>query len=153
MTKILFVCHGNICRSPIAEFIMKDKIKKLKLEKQFFIDSCGVSNEEAGNRIYPKAFNILVKHSILNAAHIARQMTKSDYENFDYIFMMDKSNIRNFNRLFGSDYKNKISLITEYLDGIEDIEDPWYTDNFELIFNQIEVAIENILKKKFGIGE
>ena len=80
-------------------------------------------------------------------------MTKSDYENFDYIFMMDKSNIRNFNRLFGSDYKNKISLITEYLDGIEDIEDPWYTDNFELIFNQIEVAIENILKKKFGIGE
>lgn len=153
MTKILFVCHGNICRSPIAEFIMKDKIKKLKLEKQFFIDSCGVSNEEAGNRIYPKAFNTLVKHNILNASHTARQMTKSDYENFDYIFMMDKSNIRNFNRLFGSDYKNKISLITEYLDGIEDIEDPWYTDNFELIFNQIEVAIENILKKKFGIGE
>ena len=67
--------------------------------------------------------------------------------------MMDKSNIRNFNRLFGSDYKNKISLITEYLDEIEDIEDPWYTDNFELIFNLIEVAIENILKKKFGIGE
>ena len=153
MTKIFFVCHGNICRSPIAEFIMKDKIKKLKLEKQFFIDSCGVSNEEAGNRIYPKAFNTLVKHNILNASHTARQMTKSDYENFDYIFMMDKSNIRNFNRLFGSDYKNKISLITEYLDGIEDIEDPWYTDNFELIFNQIEVAIENILKKKFGIGE
>lgn len=153
MIKILFVCHGNICRSPIAEFIMKDKIKKLKLEKQFFIDSCGVSNEEAGNKIYPKAFNILVKHNILNASHIARQMTKSDYENFDYIFMMDKSNIRNFNRLFGSDYKNKISLITEYLDEIEDIEDPWYTDNFELIFNLIEVAIENILKKKFGIGE
>ncbi|MBR6515244.1 MAG: low molecular weight phosphotyrosine protein phosphatase [Bacilli bacterium] len=153
MIKILFVCHGNICRSPIAEFIMKDKIKKLKLEKQFFIDSCGVSNEEAGNKIYPKAFNTLVKHNIFNASHIARQMTKSDYENFDYIFMMDKSNIRNFNRLFGSDYKNKISLITEYLDGIEDIEDPWYTDNFELIFNQIEVAIENILKKKFGIGE
>ena len=153
MIKVLMVCHGNICRSPIAEFIMKDKIKKLKLEKQFFIDSCGVSNEEAGNRIYPKAFNTLVKHNILNASHLARQMTNSDYENFDYIFMMDKSNIRNFNRLFGSDYSNKISLITEYLDGIEDIEDPWYTDNFELIFNQIEVAIENILKKKFGIGE
>lgn len=153
MTKILFVCHGNICRSPIAEFIMKDKLRKLNLENKFFVDSCGVSNEETGNTIYPEAYNTLVKHNILNASHTARQMSIKDYENYDYIFMMDKSNIRNFTRLFGSDYKHKIYLITEYLEGIEDIEDPWYTDNFELIFNQLDVAIENILKEEFGIGE
>lgn len=153
MIKVLFVCHGNICRSPIAEFIMKDKIKKLNLEKQFYIDSCGVSNEEAGNQIYPKAFDVLKKHNILNASHTARQISKSDYEYFDYIFMMDKSNIRNFNRMFGTDYKNKVYLIAEFLEEIEYIEDPWYTDNFELVFNQLEVAIENVLKKKFRIGE
>ena len=106
MTKILFVCHGNICRSPIAEFIMKDKLRKLNLENKFFVDSCGVSNEETGNEIYPEAYNTLVKHNILNASHIARQMSIKDYENYDYIFMMDKSNIRFAESTYSTSYSN-----------------------------------------------
>lgn len=147
MVKVLFVCHGNICRSPMAEFIMKDKVKKLSMESLFHIDSRATSTEEIGNNIYPKALRTLNNHGILGAKHSAEQITIEDYNYFDYIFVMDQANIRMLKYVLPNCNLSKVSLIGEFIEKDLWIEDPWYTDNFELVFKQLDKAIDIFINK------
>ena len=144
---MLFVCHGNICRSVAAKFICKQLIKEQKLENEFYIDSCATSLEEIGNPIYPPMKKVLEKHHILLEKHYARQITKEDYNNFDYIFIMDNNNMRNIKHLLGEDIDHKIYLIKDFVGKNGYIEDPWYTGNYELVFNDLYDCIQRIIEK------
>ena len=110
MTKILFICHGNICRSPMAEFVMKDLVKKAGLESQFHIESAATSREEIGNPIYPPARRKLAEHGINCSGHAARQLTSRDYDEYDLLIGMDSANLRDMHRICGGDYAGKMSL-------------------------------------------
>lgn len=147
MIKMLFVCHGNICRSVAAEFICKQLIKEQKLENEFYIDSCATSLEEIGNHIYPPMKKVLEKHHILLEKHYARQITKEDYNNFDYIFIMDNNNMRNIKHLLGEDIDHKIYLIKEFAGKTGMVEDPWYTGRYEVVFNELYDCIKIIIEK------
>ena len=131
MTRILFICHGNICRSPMAEFVMKDLVKKAGLEAQFHIESAATSTEEIGNPVYPPARRKLVEHGIDCTGKTARQLTNSDYDKFDLLIGMDRANLRNMHRICGGDYAGKMHLLMDYTDRPGDVADPWYTDDFE----------------------
>ena len=131
MIKILFVCHGNICRSPMAEFIMKDLVKKAGLEANFHIESAATSSEEIGNPVYPPARRKLAEHSIGCSGKTARRLTKDDYMQYDFLIGMDHANIRNIRRICGSDAGNKIHMLMEYSCHPGEVDDPWYTGDFE----------------------
>lgn len=135
MVKVLFVCHGNICRSPMAEFILKKLVKDNNLEDKFKIDSAATSTEEIGNDIYPPAKECLLKHNVPFKRHSARQVTKSDLEYYDYIIAMEEYNIRNLQRLVGD--SNKYSLLLDYADTNGNISDPWYSGDFETAYREI----------------
>lgn len=143
MTKVLFLCHGNICRSPIAEFVMKD----ISRTEDIYIESAAVSREEIGNQIYPPAKKILREKNIPFDDHRARQMTRADYDEFDYIVVMEEYNIPRLIRIIGSDDKCKVSRLLDFTDTPGDIEDPWYSGNFEKVFEQIKYGCESLLKK------
>lgn len=131
MKKILFVCHGNICRSPMAEFIMKDLVAKAGREDEFYIESAATSTEEIGNGVYPPARRKLAEHGIGCAGKTARQVRRSDYERFDLIICMDHCNLRNIKHIIPDDPKGKINLLMDYTMRPGDVADPWYTDNFD----------------------
>lgn len=131
MKKILFVCHGNICRSPMAEFIMKDLVAKAGREDEFYIESAATSTEEIGNGVYPPARRKLAEHGIGCAGKTARQVRRSDYERFDLIICMDHYNLRNIKHIIPDDPKGKINLLMDYTMRPGDVADPWYTDNFD----------------------
>ena len=141
MIKIMFVCHGNICRSPMAEFILKDMVKKQGLEDKFVIKSCATSTEEIyggkGNPVYPPARAELAKHGISCEGKRAVQLTKSDYENYDMLIAMDSNNIRNISRLIGSDTENKVFKLLELTGSSRDVADPWYTGDFTTTYSDI----------------
>ncbi len=137
MIKILFVCHGNICRSPMAEFIFKDLVKKHRMEGEFEIRSAATSTEEIGNPVYPPAKAKLAEHGISCKGKTAVQMTKSDYDYYDKIIAMDRYNLRNMQRFVGNDEKNKVSLMMDYTDRRGDVADPWYTGDFDTAWNDI----------------
>jgi len=141
MIKILFICHGNICRSPIAEFVMKDMAKGLDIH----IESKAVSREELGNPIYPPAAAILRQHNIPFGSHRARQITREDYDIFDYILVAEEYNIPRLMRIIGSDPQNKVHRILDFTDRPGDIEDPWYTGNFEKVYQQIRFGCAALL--------
>ena len=145
MIKVLFICHGNICRSPMAEFIMADKIKKAGLENEISVDSAATSREEIGDSIYPPARRILEKHGISMYPHCARQITKKDYAEFDYIVVMEQYNIRNLNRVIGGDPLGKVYRLLDFTKEPRDISDPWYYGNFEGTYNEIVEGCDALL--------
>ena len=146
MHKILFVCHGNICRSPMAESVMKKMVKDAGREAQFEIASAATSTEEIGNPVYPPARRILAEHGISCAGKTARQMTRQDYDYFDQIIAMDRNNLRNLKRMFGEDTQHKISLLMDYTHRPGDVADPWYTGDFEATWHDVWNGCEGLLK-------
>ena len=146
MIKILFVCHGNICRSPMAEFILKALVKAKGIEDQYYIESAAVSAEETGNPIYPPARRCLTQHGIhFDNGKQARQITRVDYDRFDRIICMDHSNLRLIRRIISDDPKGKIHLMMSYTGAPRDVADPWYTGDFEEAFQDILAGCEAML--------
>lgn len=135
MKRILFVCHGNICRSPMAEYIMKKLVSDNGLDHEFEIASAATSTEEIGNAVYPPARRKLAQHGIRCDGHAARQITRRDYAYYDLIIGMDAYNMRNMLRFFGDDPEDKIHLLMDYTDTPKDVADPWYTGNFDATWN------------------
>ncbi len=157
-TKILFVCHGNICRSPMAEFVMKDLLQKSHREHLFHIESAATSTEEIGNPIYPPAQGILREHGIFPYGKTARQITRSDFESFDHIVLMDKNNLRNLERLLESAYPwdeaklpfqerrlKKVSFLMDYTDSPHDVADPWYSGDFTATWDDVSRGCSGML--------
>ncbi|MBQ1208680.1 MAG: low molecular weight phosphotyrosine protein phosphatase [Lachnospiraceae bacterium] len=147
MTRILFICHGNICRSPMAEFVMKDLVKKAGLEDQFEIASAAVSREELGNPVYPPARRILAQHGIRCDGKTARQMSASDYSKYDHLVCMDRSNLLRLERIIGNDPDNKVSLLLDHAGIYRDVADPWYTGDFETTWNDVLAGCTALLEK------
>lgn len=146
MIKILFVCHGNICRSPMAEFVMKDMVQQAGLEQQFYIESAATSTEEIGNPVYPPARRKLAEHGINCSGKTARQLKYSDYEHFDLLIGMDAVNLRNMHRICGGDAAAKMHLLLEFTDCPGDVADPWYTGDFEATWQDVEAGCRGLLK-------
>ena len=147
MTKILFVCHGNICRSPMAEFIMKDMVKKAGHEDRFSIASAATSTEEIGNPVYPNARRKLAEHGIGCAGKTSRQLTAEDYQRYDLLIGMDRANLRNMRRICGGDPDGKLHLLLEYTGRAGDVADPWYTRNFDEAWRDIEAGCRGLLDR------
>ena len=146
MTKILFVCHGNICRSPMAEFIMKDLVRKAGLSAQVQIDSAATSREEISNPIYPPAQRQLRAHGVAFDDHRARQMTRQDYADYDLLIGMDTQNLRNMQRICGGDPDGKLRLLLAYTGQTRSVADPWYTDDFDAAWQDIAFGCRALLK-------
>lgn len=146
MIKILFVCHGNICRSPMAEFVMKDLVEKAGLKDRFHIESAATSTEEIGNPVYPPARRKLAEHGISCAGHAARQLTRKDYDQFDWLIGMDFANLRNMRRMCGGDEQDKIHLLMDYTHRPGEVADPWYTGNFEATWQDVREGCEGLLQ-------
>lgn len=145
MKRILFVCHGNICRSPMAEFVMKDLVAKEGLADEFYIESAATSTEEIGNEVYPPAKRKLAEHGISCKGKTARQMARSDYDRFDLLLGMDEWNIRNMRRICGGDPEGKIGMLMDFTDRPGDVDDPWYTGNFEATWQDVLLGCRGVL--------
>lgn len=146
MIKILFICHGNICRSPMAEFVLKDLIKKQGLQDKILVASAATSTEEIGNPVHPGTANILASKGISVKGKRAVQVTKSDYREYDHLIIMDSFNMRNLLRIVGSDNDNKISYLLDYAGRPgQSIADPWYTGDFQLTYNDVLSGCEGFL--------
>ena len=150
MKRIMFVCHGNICRSPMAEFIFKKMLSDKGLESSFFISSSATSREEiignVGNPVYPPARAELKKHGINPDGKRAVQITKSDYDKYDLLIVMDSMNMRNLMRIIGSDPEEKVKKLMDYTDRGGDVADPWYTGDFDVTYRNIFDGCEGLLK-------
>lgn len=146
MTKILFVCHGNICRSPMAEYVMKDLVKQAGLEKEFSIASAATSTEEIGNGVYPPARRKLQEHGIACTGHAARQLRQSDYQAYDLLIGMDRANLRNMLRICGGDPEGKISLLMDHTSRKGEVADPWYTGDFETTWQDVLEGCQGLLR-------
>lgn len=147
MKKILFVCHGNICRSPMAEFVMKDLVKKAGLASQFHIESAATSREEIDNPVYPPARRKLAEHGISCDGHAARQLTNADYEKYDLLIGMDRDNLRDMYHICGGDPDGKLRLLMDYTDRPDDVADPWYTGDFESTWQDVLAGCQGLLRE------
>ena len=145
MIKVLFVCHGNICRSPMAEFVMKDMVKKMGIADRFEIASAATSTEEIGNEVYPPAKRKLAEHGISCSGKTARQMTKNDYTYYDFLIAMDRNNLRNMARFTGDDPEGKVSLLLDYTSVSRDVADPWYTGDFDKTWQDVNEGVRGFL--------
>ncbi len=144
MTKILFVCHGNICRSPMAEFLMKELLRKQGLENDFYVESAATSTEEIGNAVYPPVKRILKARGIDCSVKRARQMTRADYDKFDYIVCMDQKNLRNMGYI-ATDTDNKYSRLLDFTANPHDVADPWYSGDFESTEREVEQGCKALI--------
>ncbi|MCC8357663.1 MAG: low molecular weight phosphotyrosine protein phosphatase [Oscillospiraceae bacterium] len=149
MKKILFICHGNICRSPMAEFVMKDMVKKAGLEEAVYIESAATSREELGNPVYPPARRKLAEHGISCAGKTARQIRREDYDAFDLLVGMDQENLRNMRRLW-DDREGKLCLLLDFTSHPRDVADPWYTDDFEATWQDVQSGCAALLASLMG---
>lgn len=149
MIKVLFVCLGNICRSPMAEFVFKDMVKKRGLETEFYIDSAATSsyNEATREGMYYETKNILDEMHIPYTEHYSRQIRKEDYDKFDYILGMEEQNIKNILRIVGPDSKNKVHRLLDFTENPRDIIDPWYYGKFDSVYYDIVYGCEKFLEK------
>ena len=145
MIRILFICHGNICRSPMAEYVMKKLVKDAGLERRFEIASAATSREEIGNPVYPPAQRELARHGIGCKGHAARQMTRADYDHYDYLVAMEPYNIRNMLRIT-EDPDGKMRLLMSFAGSDAPIDDPWYTGRFAEVYGQIEEGCRAMLE-------
>ena len=151
MYKIMFVCHGNICRSPMAEFVLKDIIKKHGAQEKFYVASSATSTDELGNGVYPPVKSLLNSKGINTDGKYSVQLTKNDYNKYDIFIGMDSANIRNMHRIFGSDPENKIKKMMDYTSRGGDVADPWYTRDFNVAYDDIYEAclllFDSVFKK------
>lgn len=146
MTNILFVCHGNICRSPMAEFLMKDMVKKAGLESRFHIESAATSTEELGSGVYPPVRRLLSAQGIDCSGKTARQLTRADYGRFDLLIGMDRANLRNMRRICGDDPDGKIRLLLSFAGRGGEVADPWYTRDFDAAQRDISEGCRALLE-------
>lgn len=147
MINILFVCHGNICRSPMAEFVMKDIVSKAGLSAQFSIASAATSSEEIGNPVYPPARSKLAEHGISCDGKTARQMCRADYDRYDLLIGMDSSNLRNMRSICGGDPDGKLSLLLDHTNHPGNVVDPWYTGDFDATWRDVSTGCAALLEK------
>ncbi len=147
MIRILFVCLGNICRSPMAEMMFKDMIKKRNLQKDFLIESCATSYEEDGNPMHRGALEVLKRRGVHVDFHRAHRLQKADYDKFDYIIGMDESNIYNIMRIIGEDPLGKVHRLLDFTSNPRDIDDPWYSRNFDKTYEDIQEGLEGLMEE------
>ena len=145
MIKVLFVCHGNICRSPMGEFLLKDMVRRRGRESEFEIASAATSTEEIGNGVHPGTRKILSGLGISCAGKRARQMTRADYAAYDYLIGMDGANVRNMTRIAGGDPEGKIHKMLDFTARGGDVADPWYTGDFDATYRDIREGCEGFL--------
>jgi len=145
MTRVLFVCHGNICRSPMAEFVMKDMVEKAGLSKEIHVASAATTTDGIGNPVYPPARRKLAEHGIGCEGKTARQMRWPDYERYDLIIGMDQENLRDLRHICLDDPEGKIHLLMDYTDRPGDVADPWYTRDFEATWRDVEEGCRALL--------
>ncbi len=147
MIKIMFICHGNICRSPMAEFVMRDMVKKAGLEEEISVSSSATSTEEIGNPVHPGTRKQLRQFGISTDGKYAVQLKKSDYEQYDYLIAMDTMNIRNILRIIGNDNETKLYKLLDFAGQDRDIADPWYTGNFEETYRDVVWGCEALMRE------
>lgn len=152
MVKILFICHGNICRSPMAEFVMKDLVQKAGLDGQLAIASAATSTEEIGNPVYPPARRKLAEHGIRCDGKRARQLRRDDYTRYDLLIGMDRANVRNMERICGGDPEGKLHLLLEYTARPGEVADPWYTGDFQATWEDVEAGCTGLLQSLLDSG-
>lgn len=150
-TNVLFICHGNICRSPMAEYILKDMVRKRGLEDCFYIDSAATSREEIGNSVYPPARRKLRQMQVPCGDHRAVQVTKADYDAYDYLIIMDRYNRRNLMRIIGDDPEGKVHEMLSFCGISRDVADPWYTGDFDQTYEDIVAGCEAFLDQVYDI--
>lgn len=148
--KILFVCHGNICRSPMAEFVMKDLLRKAGLTDDIEVASAAVSAEEIGNPVYPPAQRKMAEHGIRCDGKTARQLRAADYQAYDLLIAMDRHNLQGMRRILGDDPAHKVHLLLDFTDKPRDVADPWYTRDFEQTWQDVSAGCRALLQKYFG---
>ena len=146
MIKILFVCHGNICRSPMAEFVMKDLVRREGLEDWFCIESAATSYEEIGNPVYPPVRRLLQAEGIDCSGKKAKHTGRQDYKDYDYLIGMDRYNLRNMERIYGGDPQGKIYSLLSFAGQSGDVADPWYTDDFDTTWNDVTAGCQGLLQ-------
>ena len=153
MTKVLFVCHGNICRSPMAEFMFKDMVERAGRAEEFFIRSAAAHSDEIGSPVYPPARRKLAEHGIGCAGHAAHRMTRAEYDEYDLIICMDRANLRDIRRLSGGDPEGKIHRLLDFSGRPRDIADPWYTGDFDTTYDDIYEGCQCLLNHLITEGK
>lgn len=147
MIKVLFICHGNICRSPMAEFVMKDLVQKAGLEREVMVASAATSREEIGNPVYPPVRRLLTEHGIDCSMKRARQLCREDYEIYDFLIGMDQQNLRNMQRICGGDPDKKMHLLLDFTNHPGSVADPWYTGDFQTTWRDVTEGCHCLLKQ------